>query len=105
MCWYIDINISDLLCPQDSNFPWNQRVSFAKDIAAGMVSSGGSRKNLDWASNIYSDDSCNILDILWTDRFNWTDYFERMKEMKERKTRKKAAVQQNNNVGFTDIVL
>lgn len=23
---------------QDSNYPWNQRVSFAKDIAAGMVS-------------------------------------------------------------------
>lgn len=27
------------LCSQDSNYPWNQRVSFAKDIAAGMVSS------------------------------------------------------------------
>lgn len=27
------------ICPQDSNYPWNQRVSFASDIAAGMVSS------------------------------------------------------------------
>lgn len=26
------------LCLQDSNYPWNQRVSIAKDIAAGMVS-------------------------------------------------------------------
>lgn len=26
-------------CWQDSNYPWNQRVSFASDIAAGMVSS------------------------------------------------------------------
>lgn len=29
----------DDYCSQDSNYPWNQRVSFAKDIAAGMVSS------------------------------------------------------------------
>lgn len=27
------------LFPQDSHYPWSQRVSFAKDIAAGMVSS------------------------------------------------------------------
>lgn len=25
-------------CLQDSHYPWSQRVSFAKDIAAGMVS-------------------------------------------------------------------
>ena len=28
-----------LFLSQDSNFPWSKRVSFAKDIAAGMVSS------------------------------------------------------------------
>lgn len=27
--------------PQDSQYPWSQRVSFAKDIASGMVSSLG----------------------------------------------------------------
>lgn len=27
-----------LSCPQDSQYPWSQRVSFAKDIASGMVS-------------------------------------------------------------------
>lgn len=27
------------LSSQDSHYPWSQRVSFAKDIAAGMVSS------------------------------------------------------------------
>lgn len=27
-----------LSSPQDSQYPWSQRVSFAKDIASGMVS-------------------------------------------------------------------
>ena len=46
---YIYLYVSNLLCPQDSTFPWNKRVSFAKDIAAGMVSSGGSSfKHLAW---------------------------------------------------------
>lgn len=27
--------------PQDSQYPWSQRVSFAKDIASGMVSRRG----------------------------------------------------------------
>jgi len=30
-------------CPQDSQYPWSQRVSFAKDIAAGMVGATGER--------------------------------------------------------------
>lgn len=37
-CWLVLDILPPHPHPQDSQYPWSQRVSFAKDIASGMVS-------------------------------------------------------------------